>query len=175
MRFRVDRSTRWPLRSVAVRCRWRGSGGPDHRESRRRLACRPRGRQPPRIASPSSSGTGRYDLVSSRPGWRCRPTPTPHLPQIPGCACVFFANQRGRRPLAVFGIVAFPVPLRLSTSAVLIQRSPPHRHPRRAMLRARPPIEELEMQSLREPAGGPIDQHVQRIASPDPLALHVRA
>ena len=43
------------------------------------------------------------------------------------------------------------------------------------MLPTRPPIQELEMQTLREPAGVPVNQDVQRIASPDPLARHVRA
>ena len=43
------------------------------------------------------------------------------------------------------------------------------------MLPTRPPIQELEMQTLREPAGVPVNQDVQRIASPDPLVRHVRA
>ena len=43
------------------------------------------------------------------------------------------------------------------------------------MLRTRPPIQELEMQALREPAGAPVDQHMQRIASPGPFTRHVRA
>ena len=43
------------------------------------------------------------------------------------------------------------------------------------MLPTRPPTQELEMQTLREPAGVPVNQDVQRIASPDPLARRVRA
>ena len=71
--------------------------------------------------------------------------------------------------------MAFAVLLRSSASAVFVQHLPPHRHDGWAMLRTRPPIKELEMQALREPAGAPVDQHMQRIASPGPFTRHVRA
>ncbi len=115
---------------------------------------------------------GRASPLPRRPR---RPTPTPYLPQVLRGTCPLLEDEFIRRPLAVFGVVALPVLLRSSASAVFVQHLPPHRHPGRAMLSARPPIQELEMQTLREPAGVPVDQDVQGIASPDPLARHVPA
>ena len=63
------------------------------------------------------------------PRRRGRPTPAPHLPQVPGGACPLLANEFIWRPTPVFGVVAFPVLLRSSASAVLVQHLPSCRHP----------------------------------------------